>query len=323
MPKAETATETTPETAFLLRPLQGNVPPAPNWFREILQTPRTDHQIDVDGATISWRAWGADDQAAKPVLLFVHGALAHKGWWDFIAPFFCDRWRPVAIDLSSMGDSDHRDAYSLPQFTREIVAVVGAAGGFDRSYKPALVGHSFGGLVCLYAAAREGQQFSGAAILDIPIEPKDPTERKPPSRRGGRIYETVPAALARFRLIPEQPCENLFLADYVARQALRERKSADGRGWTWAHDPELWIKFQRDDSLGPQIVFEAQCPLALFRAGQTRLVSKKRWDWMRENLKGAGPMISIPQAGHHLMLDQPFALTAALESVLETWRAGQ
>ena len=35
------------------------------------------------------------------------------------------------------------------------------------------------------------------------------------------------AALARFRLMPPQPCENLFLLDWVARHSLKEIE-ADG-----------------------------------------------------------------------------------------------
>jgi len=32
------------------------------------------------------------------------------------------------------------------------------------------------------------------------------------------------------------------------------------------------------------------------------------------------PFVSIPNAAHHIMFDEPFALTEALRSLMEGWR---
>jgi hypothetical protein len=60
-------------------------------------------------------------------------------------------------------------------------------------------------------ASRYGDTLGGAVIVDSPIrspeeEARHPLERPPMGNK--RVYETFDAALARFRLMPEQLCEN-------------------------------------------------------------------------------------------------------------------
>ena len=56
-----------------------------------------------------------------------------------------------------------------------------------------------------------------------------------------RVYPTLEAGIARFRLAPPQTCENLFIADYIARNSLREVEGADGKpGYSWRFDPQFW-----------------------------------------------------------------------------------
>src|SRR5205823_9201237 len=55
------------------------------------------------------------------------------------------------------------------------------------------------------------------------------------SRLGNRrVYETFDAALARFRLMPEQPCENPFIVEFIGRHSLRRAED----GWVWKFDSE-------------------------------------------------------------------------------------
>ena len=49
-----------------------------------------------------------------------------------------------------------------------------------------------------------------------------------------RVYETFDAALARFRLMPEQFCDNPFIVEFIGRHSLRR---ADD-GWVWKFDSE-------------------------------------------------------------------------------------
>ena len=49
----------------------------------------------------------------------------------------------------------------------------------------------------------------------------------PTADRPSRVYPTVAAALARFRLMPPQPTDNLYIADFIARRSLKRAPMAD------------------------------------------------------------------------------------------------
>jgi pimeloyl-ACP methyl ester carboxylesterase len=56
----------------------------------------------------------------------------------------------------------------------------------------------------------------------------------------------------------------------------------------------------------------------LFRA-EHGMVSTEMSDVMYDRLGRVAPVIEIPAAGHHVMLDQPVALVAAIRTLLSGW----
>jgi pimeloyl-ACP methyl ester carboxylesterase len=60
------------------------------------------------------------------------------------------------------------------------------------------------------------------------------------------------------------------------------------------------------------------CPVAIIR-GEQGLVIPAILDEMQTALAGRAPVIDVPLAGHHLMLDQPLSLVTALRAVLADW----
>ena len=113
-------------------------PDAPEWFRRALAVPTETGEVLVGGATIRFLAWGEADRRG---LVLVHGGGAHAHWWTHVAARLAGDLRVVAIDLSGHGDSDHRDSYSLEQWTDEVIAVVEAGRIVG---PPVIVGHSMG-----------------------------------------------------------------------------------------------------------------------------------------------------------------------------------
>ena len=300
----------TPRPPAPLVQFAGEKPPAPDWFAGALETTTERGTVTVDDATVCWKAWG---ERGKPGLILVHGGVAHKDWWDSIAPFLADTRRVVALDLTGMGDSDHRDRYFMDAYAREVIAA-GETGGAFEAGKPFVAGHSFGGFVSLTAAMDHGEKLRGVAVLDSPIRPADEQRRSSPPSRGGTVYPTFRAAMERFRLLPEQPCANAFLLDHIARQSLKQAQRPDGTpGWTWKFDPKLWDKLDYDRPPPAQLVDRLRTRVALFRGADSRLVTDEIWDFMRETFPPETSMVSIPGAEHHLILDQPIAMAAALE----------
>lgn len=293
-----------------LKEFKGQKPPAPAWFEQALAIPFDTGSVDVDGARIQWKAWG---QVGQPGLVLVHGGVAHKDWWDSIGPFLAETRRVVALDLSGMGDSDHRDVYKMDVYADEVMAA-GHDGGAFEAGKPFVIGHSFGGFVALAAGIAFGDKLSGVGVLDSPIRPPEEQRRNTPPSRGGNIYADFETALERFRLLPEQPCDNVFLLDHIARKSLKPTPRPDGtEGWSWKFDVNLWTKLEYQRQAPAELAKAIKCRVALFRGADSILVTDEIWAFMRETFGPETSMISIPQAQHHVILDQPIAVAAALE----------
>jgi len=298
--------------ASLLAPFHGERPPAPAWFEAAMANAPERSTFTVEGAEVELLTWG---EIGKPGLLFLHGNGAHADWWSFIAPFFAKDWRVAAISWSGMGGSDWRDGYSAELFASEIFAATEAAGLEAGGVKPIVVGHSFGGFPTLYCAARHPERLRGAIMVDSSIQPPEKRWKGPPPRsgQGNRVYATLEEALARFRLAPPQPCENLYIADDIARRSL---KPVEG-GWTWKFDPDLWHNFRMPD-LG-QLLPRIACPAALMWGERSNLMHAETLDYMVAQMPKDVLLLPLPDADHHVMIDQPLAFVAGLRGLLANW----
>ncbi len=293
--------------------LAGSPPPGPQWFTDAVAIQPESRFIEVAGAQIHYLRWG---DRKRPGLLLVHGNAAHAHWWDFIAPFLARDYNVAAMDLSGMGDSDWRsDGYSMDLFAQEEMAVCKDAGMFDIEEPPIIVAHSFGGFVTMLTGGLYGDKLAGIVIVDSPVNPPD-RPGGPPNRgeiRPHNIYPSFAAAMARFRLMPPQSSENLYLVDYVARHSLKE---VDG-GFTWKFDPAIWRRFSIGDTA--ERLKATRCRIGIFRGEHSVLLPPQIGEYMFNLLGRSAPVVEIPQAQHHIMLDQPLALVAALRALLADW----
>lgn len=297
--------------------LEGRVPEAPGWFARAVAAAPDRRFVPVRGARIETLSWG---EAGRPGLLFLHGNGAHADWYSFIAPFFAGRYNVASLSWSGMGGSDWRDTYSYEVFVDEAFEVMRALGMLD-GVPPVVVGHSFGGQITLRLAAALGEHLAAAVVVDPPVfSPHKLRERRPPRLEGRthRVHADLAAALARFRLQPLQPCDNLFILDHIARLSLRKVHGEDGApGWSWRFDPSLWSKLGYSDP--SPVIREAKCPLALVRGGISRLMRPDDAEHMTGLMPEGAPYLEVPEANHHVMLDQPLAFVAAIESLLAAW----
>jgi pimeloyl-ACP methyl ester carboxylesterase len=277
----------------------------PAWFTAALAAPVTQLTTMVEGVPIAYRAWG--EPAGRGIVL-VHGGAAHSRWWDHIGPLLANGWRVVAIDLSGHGDSGRRGSYSLDGWAREVLAVAADAG---ITAPPTVIGHSMGGHVTLRVARLFGSRIEGAVVIDSPVRDMAPEEHAAQDQRVFRslhVYPSREAILARFRPVPDQPVLG-YIADHVAATSIRR---VDG-GWTWKWDPPI---FGRELPQAP--LTRLDCRVALFRA-EHGIMSAEMSDVMYDRLGRVAPVIEIPAAGHHVMLDQPIALVAAIRTLLSDW----
>jgi pimeloyl-ACP methyl ester carboxylesterase len=288
-------------------------PSIPDWFFTAVETPWDERRVEVDGCDVVYQQW-RDAPLDAPPLLFIHGMNAHSHWWDFIAPQFQPHYRCAAMNLTGMGDSDYRYEYTGSTWAEEIRSVCDHAGfGSD----VILVAHSFGGYMSVKAAGLYPDRFGGLVLVDSGIRhPDDP----PPERTqmGGRAkaYPDRETALARFRLQPPQPCANTYILEYIARHSL---VPVDGGGWAWKFDEDL-PSSMKDVLRTPEEYRELRLPLGLIYGADSELFSSRTLDYMRELVPQDFPAVALPDAQHHLFLDQPLAFVAALRELLGNLR---
>jgi pimeloyl-ACP methyl ester carboxylesterase len=324
-----------PEVASPLAPFAGAKPPSPAWFDKALANEPERRLVPVDGANIELLTWG---QVGKPGLIFVHGNSAHADWWSFIAPFFAEDYRVAALSLSGMGDSDWRETYTFETFADEIWACAKAAGLYEAPVKPIYIGHSFGGSQVFYSATKHPERMRAALLLDTgfggpPTREQEEEWRREAAKSGqrwqgpahrtrpNRVYATLEEALTRFRFMPPQAPGNLFVADYIARRSLKRAPMDDGsgEGWTWKFDPFLWAKLDRRvmETLDPA----KAPPMAQIFGDRSAIMMRRELSKRGDYIPDSTPSAAIPDSEHHIMVDQPLALVAALRTLLAVWPA--
>ncbi|HUY51132.1 MAG TPA: hypothetical protein VMV92_36420 [Streptosporangiaceae bacterium] len=139
-----------------------------------------------------------------------------------------------------------------------------------------------------------------------------PEERAARERRAFgplRVYASREAALARFHPIPDQPMLP-YIATHIASTSIREVEG----GWTWKFDPRIFARHQ----LTPALLTQLDCRVALFRA-EHGILSPQLSEVMYDRLGRLAPVIEIPAAGHHVLLDQPIALVTGIRTLLSGW----
>lgn len=317
-----------PEVRAPLEPYKGKAPPAPAWFQWAIAQEPARTFVESQGAKLEALTWG---DRGKPGLLLVHGNSAHADWWSFIAPYLAKDYRVTAMSLVGMGDSDWRENYRFHDFAQDADAVAKVTGLFEDGQKPIYIGHSFGGGQVFFAAARYPQQMRAAVLVDTGFGGPPPEvleERRkrqellaniPSADKPSRVYPTLEAALARFRLMPPQPAENHYILDFIARRSLKRAPLPDGgEGYAWKFDPNMWEKLDRTDGFVGEGMPKLQVPMIHLYGDKSRII-ERRASGEKSFLDEQVREIEIPDSHHHVMIDQPLALVAALRTLLATW----
>lgn len=282
----------------------------PEWFQKTIAIAPSEHDVEVDGCRIHYLRWG---DPGNPGLVLVHGGAAHAHWWSFLAPLLTGRYSVVALDLSGHGDSGRRELYPSRTWAEEVMAVAKHA---RFAGPPIVVGHSMGGLVSIVAAALYGDELAGAILVDAPVRRPDPESQEGRTGRSFRNPKTYPdlaTARGHFHLVPPQPCENQFVLDYIAERSLK----ATDEGFTWKFDPRVFLLARLE--LMHEHLANVRCRVALLRGELSTVVPPETGEYMYELLRRNAPQVEVPEAHHHLLLDQPLAFITAVRALLADW----
>lgn len=287
---------------------ESNQPSIPDWFWQAVDTEAESRMVEVDECDVAYRFYPSP---GKPGLLLIHGMNAHSRWWDFIAPQLLDKFAVAAMDLTGMGDSDYRYKYSAATYADEIVAVLDDAGFAEDAL---VVAHSFGGYMAVKAANIHRERFRGLVLVDSGIRHPDDLIPERPVMGGmqSKVYPDRDTALMRFRLQPPQPCENEYILQYIARNSLMR---VDG-GWAWKFDEDLFTTLTEVERQ-PEDYTDLTVPVGVIYGADSELFSRRTLEYMQELIPQDFPFEEIPQAQHHVFLDQPLAFIESLNNIVD------
>ena len=129
-----------------------------------------------DGVSIVYSAAGTGD----PALVFIHGGLADRTFWDEQLREFARFHRVVALDLPGHGESGlNRKKWGIPEFGADVKAVIES----EKLKNVIIFGNSLGGPVALEAALLHPDRVLGVVgvdtfqALDYRITPEQAKER--------------------------------------------------------------------------------------------------------------------------------------------------
>lgn len=297
--------------------------PYPDWFRNCFDVPREERFVECDGVPIHYFRWG---DPSHPGVVLTHGFMAHARCWAFIAPLLAERYCLAAFDLSGMGDSGWRPGYAIEVRAEEARAVAEHAGLLESGRRPALVCHSYGGSVGMQAVEARPDAWSALLVCDMTLlAPGESSmfeeRRRQQMARGVRPHRVAPdleSALARFRLRPEQPCANRYLVEYMAHHSL---KQVEG-GWVWKFDPAIMAPDDERNaewwqSLAGRFA-DLDLPRAIIYGEHSEMFGPDAARFIRDRARDPIPMVRVPNAYHHIMLDEPIAFAATIDALLQS-----
>lgn len=233
----------------------------------------------------------------NPSLLFVHGAGGNGEIWDAQASAFHGKHAVFRLDLPGHGGSDGRGEDRISAYAEWVRL---ASEKLFGSEPFVLVGHSMGGAITLELSLTPPNGLTGIVLVGS----------------GAKLGVTR----AIFQMLSENPeafFESLdrFAFSPAAPRAVRDRILHLTRQCPPAlifDDFKACDRFDLRNRL-----HEITLPALVLCGEEDQLTPLKYSRHLHENLSGSS-LVTIPQAGHMVMAEQPDLLNHAIESFLGT-----
>ena len=265
----------------------------------------------VNGLSLHALEWAAP---GAPGLCFLHGGSAHSHWFDHVITPFVGRYHILSLDQRGHGSSEwpKPPAYATEDFVADLVGVMDAMGWPGMT----VVGHSMGGANAMGLSAWHPERVDRLVIVDS--RPSIPAERLGTMHARGahalrtpRRHPTPEAAVASFRLLPRETNADPALLAHVARAGIAER---DG-GWSYSFDPAA-NGSRKPHDMWPHLS-KIRAPTLIVRAALSPVLTPEMAARMRELIQDV-QVVEVPDAYHHVTLDQPARFVSAVEGFLRS-----
>jgi pimeloyl-ACP methyl ester carboxylesterase len=265
-------------------------------------------EFTVNGAKTFCYTGGKPFDAAKPTVVFLHGVLNDHSVWILQTRYFAHHgWNVLAPDLPGHCKSEGEPPKTVEAAADFVLALLDAA----KVEKAALVGHSFGSLVALEAAARAPARVTHLALV-------------------GTAYpmKVSPALLDNALNHPQKAIE---MVNVFSHSLLAPPPSALGPGtWLYGGSRALMRRvlasnsrvnlFHRgfaacDSYAGGEAAMEqVQCPVLFLLGKSDAMTPPKAAQALQRKAKNATTV--LVEGGHQMMTEAPDAVLFALRDFL-------
>ncbi|HLW69343.1 MAG TPA: alpha/beta hydrolase [Candidatus Binataceae bacterium] len=267
----------------------------------------------LNGLRLHYFDWGGD--AADRIFVLCHGGSAHAHWWDHVAPQLNRYGRVLALDLRGHGLSTWTEVYGAGNHISDVKAFLR-----DHLGRPVvLVGHSMGGEVAQRVTADCPELVIALILVDSPHGgPPLLTRLKwrwkwRKQHLGRPEFRTPEELVRRFRLSP--PGDNLS-RERLADLALKGAERLPNGNWAFRFDPKTrkmlpgWKRHLRFPLKNIRV------PTLILRGEHSTLLTARVARTMHRRIPGSR-FKQIPDAHHHVPLDNPAATAAAIIEFVE------
>lgn len=243
-------------------------------------------------------------------MLCVHGGAAHAHWFDFVAAGFTADHHVMALDQRGHGDSESVDppTYAYEDYADDLDKV---ARQLDlRDF--VLVGHSMGGTVSLLYAATHPGRVGRLVVVDSTLQMT--AERVAALRsvgsREGSSYATREEFLAGYRLRPVGTSAAPAIIRHLAENG--GRQFPDG---SWRHKFDRKVYATRETTDGLPNWSRIKIPALLVKAARSQRISPQVYAEVKSRCPQV-EMVEVPDADHHVTLDNPEGFVRAVKPFL-------
>ena len=268
--------------------------------------------LTVNGANTYCYTGGKPFDAAKPTVVFIHGVVNDHSVWILQSRYLAHHgWNVLAVDLPGHCKS----AGEAPSSVEEAAAFVGALLNAAGVQKAALVGHSWGSLIALEAAAQLQDHVSHLVLVGTAYPMK------------------VSPALIESSL--NEPEKALAMVNVFSRSTLAAPPSALGPG-TWVYGASLALgrRVLRSNTAvnvfhrgfvacdryagGEAAMGKVTAPVLFVLGAQDQMTQAKAAQGLIQAAKAAGKAVGIATlpVGHHQMTETPEATLFAIRDFL-------
>lgn len=268
--------------------------------------------LQVNGARIFCYTGGKPFDAAKPTVVFIHGVLNDHSVWALQTRYLAHHgWNVLAVDLPGHCKSEGEAPASVEAAADFVAALLDAAG----VQKAALVGHSWGALIALAAAARLKDRVSHLVMVGVAYPMK------------------VSPALIEAAL--KEPEKGMKMINVFSRSTLAAPPSALGPG-TWVFGASLALNrrvlrsnakvnvfhrgFVACDSYagGEAAMAQITCPVLFLLGGQDQMTQPKAAQGLIAAARDRGLRVLVTNVpvGHHQMTEAPEETLVAVRNFL-------